>query len=89
MSIIANKVPGVYASPCQVDRTVFDSRGINNSNVLTLGTLSGGDERCKWYLLRQERNASDSNDDNIEDSDFQRGLWNYKIYLDLDKRVFL
>ncbi|POG70961.1 hypothetical protein GLOIN_2v1612104 [Rhizophagus irregularis DAOM 181602=DAOM 197198] len=34
MSIIANKVPGVYASPCQDVKTAFDSRGINNSNVL-------------------------------------------------------
>ncbi|GET52235.1 uncharacterized protein OCT59_010652 [Rhizophagus irregularis] len=37
MSIIANKVPGVNAFPCQDVKTAFDSRGINNSNVLTLG----------------------------------------------------
>ncbi|CAB4433760.1 unnamed protein product [Rhizophagus irregularis] len=50
MSIIANKVPGVYASPCQDVRTVFDSRGINNSNVLTLGSMVTNNDNAKEII---------------------------------------
>ncbi|CAB5378066.1 unnamed protein product [Rhizophagus irregularis] len=50
MSIIANKVPGVYASPCQDDRTVFDFRGINNSNVLTLGSMVTNNDNAKEII---------------------------------------
>lgn len=47
MSIIANEVPGVYAAPCQDVKTAFDSRGINNSNVLTLGSMVTSNDDAK------------------------------------------
>jgi ribose 5-phosphate isomerase RpiB len=47
MSIVANKVPGVYASPCQDVKTAFDARGINNSNVLTLGGMVTSNDNAK------------------------------------------
>ncbi|RGB35814.1 Ribose/Galactose isomerase-domain-containing protein [Rhizophagus diaphanus] len=50
MSIIANKVPGVYASPCQDVKTAFDSRGINNSNVLTLGSIVTNNDNAKEII---------------------------------------
>ncbi|CAB4373388.1 unnamed protein product [Rhizophagus irregularis] len=50
MSIIANKVPGVYASPCQDVKTAFDSRGINNSNVLTLGSMVTNNDNAKEII---------------------------------------
>eukprot|EP00245_Coleochaete_scutata_P016236 TRINITY_DN7496_c0_g1_i1.p1 TRINITY_DN7496_c0_g1~~TRINITY_DN7496_c0_g1_i1.p1 ORF type:complete len:292 (+),score=78.73 TRINITY_DN7496_c0_g1_i1:91-966(+) len=37
MSIIANKLPGVYAAACENVAAAKNSRSINNSNVLTLG----------------------------------------------------
>jgi ribose 5-phosphate isomerase B len=39
MSIIANKLPGVYAAVCENRAAAERARSINNSNVLTLGSL--------------------------------------------------
>jgi len=47
MSIIANKYPGVYASPCESSKTAFNSRGINDSNVITLGSTLVAKEEAK------------------------------------------
>lgn len=39
MSIIANKHPGIYAAVCENTFSAEKSRSINNSNVLTLGSM--------------------------------------------------
>ncbi len=39
MSIIANKHPGIYAAVCESTFAAEKSRSINNSNILTLGSL--------------------------------------------------
>ncbi|POG59863.1 hypothetical protein GLOIN_2v1487482 [Rhizophagus irregularis DAOM 181602=DAOM 197198] len=54
MSIIANKVPGVNAFPCQDVKTAFDSRGINNSNVLTLGSMVTNNDNAKEIIEKQD-----------------------------------
>ena len=67
MSIIANKVPGVYAALCQDVKTAFDSRGINNSNVLTLGgTITSNDdakEIVETWLKTSFTNGWEENQD--------------------------
>ena len=48
MSVIANKVPGVYASSCQDVKAAFNSREINdNSNILTLGGMVTSNDNVK------------------------------------------
>ena len=39
MSIIANKHPGIYAAVCESTFAAEKSRSINNSNILTLGSM--------------------------------------------------
>lgn len=39
MSIIANKHSGVYAAVCESTFAAEKSRSINNSNILTLGSM--------------------------------------------------
>ena len=39
MAIVANKHPGIYAAVCESSFTAEKSRTINNSNILTLGSM--------------------------------------------------
>jgi len=39
MSIISNKHPGIYAAVCESTFVAEKSRSINNSNILTLGSM--------------------------------------------------
>jgi len=40
MSIVANKHPGVYAAVCESTFSAEKSRSINDSNILTLGSMA-------------------------------------------------
>lgn len=46
MAIIANKYPGIYAAVCENTFSAEKSRSINNSNVLTLGSMVTSSEEA-------------------------------------------
>lgn len=47
MSIIANKHPGIYAAVCESIFAAEKARSINNSNILTLGSMVTTDAVAK------------------------------------------
>ncbi|MCI5146683.1 MAG: RpiB/LacA/LacB family sugar-phosphate isomerase [Candidatus Electrothrix sp. AR3] len=47
MAIVANKHPGIYAAVCESTFSAEKSRSINNSNVLTLGSMLVTEEMAK------------------------------------------